>query len=142
MAAERADLASVLAAFGHVLHQAGVPVTPERSARFARAVLLAQPSSLPELAALGRTTLLSTRDQIEVFDRVFGQVFRGLIDYADFRSDSAQPAPRPPSPATTARPARASARARASRARAAPRGSRRTPRASPTRTPRRRCSPR
>jgi uncharacterized protein with von Willebrand factor type A (vWA) domain len=93
MAAEQADLAAVIAAFGHVLHQAGVPVTPERSARFARAVTLAQPSTLTELAALGRTTLLSSRDQIEVFDKVFGQVFRGLIDYADFRSDSAEPPP-------------------------------------------------
>ncbi len=93
MPAEKADLAAVVAAFGHVLHQAGVPVTPERSSRFARAVLLADPTSLTELAALGRTTLLSSRDQIEVFDRVFGQVFKGLIDYADFRSDSAEPPP-------------------------------------------------
>jgi PrtD family type I secretion system ABC transporter len=34
-------------------------------------VLLARPTTLGELAALGRTTLLSSHDQIEVFDRVF-----------------------------------------------------------------------
>jgi uncharacterized protein with von Willebrand factor type A (vWA) domain len=92
-----ADLPAIVAAFGHLLHQAGVPVTPERSARFARAVQLAEPTTLPQLAALGRTTLLSSHDQIEVFDRVFAQVFRGILDYAEFRSDSADPAPAPSS---------------------------------------------
>lgn len=90
MAAELADIA---AAFGHVLHQAGIPVTPERSARFTRAVVLAQPANLQELAALGRTTLLSHHDQVEVFDRVFAQVFRGIVDFAEFRGDSAEPPP-------------------------------------------------
>jgi uncharacterized protein len=88
-----ADLPAIVAAFGHVLHQAGVPVTPERSARFARAVVLAEPATLTELAALGRTTLLSSHEQIEVFDRVFAQVFRGIVDYAEFRSDSAEAPP-------------------------------------------------
>jgi len=87
------DLPAIVAAFGHVLHQAGVPVTPERSARFARAVALAEPATLTELAALGRTTLLSSHEQIEVFDRVFAQVFRGILDYAEFRSDSAETPP-------------------------------------------------
>ncbi|MDQ1502917.1 MAG: hypothetical protein QOD57_644, partial [Actinomycetota bacterium] len=36
----RVDLAEVVAAFGQLLHAAGVPVTPERSGRFARAVTL------------------------------------------------------------------------------------------------------
>lgn len=87
------DLARVLAAFGNLLHQAGVPVTPERSARFAQVVLLAEPATLPELAALGRTTLVSAHDQIEIFDRVFAQVFGGIVDQAEFRGDSATPPP-------------------------------------------------
>jgi uncharacterized protein with von Willebrand factor type A (vWA) domain len=87
------DLARVVAAFGQVMHQAGVPVTPERSARFAQVVLLADPLSLSELAALGRTTLLSDHDQIEIFDRVFAQVFGGIIDQAEFRGDSPHEAP-------------------------------------------------
>ena len=89
----RHDLAIVLAAFGHLLHAAGVPVTPERSARFAQVVLLARPTSRDELAALGRTTLLSSRDQIEVFDAVFSQVFRGVVDFAEFRGDAPRPTP-------------------------------------------------
>lgn len=88
-----ADLAEVSAAFGQLLHAAGVPVTPERSARFAQVVLLARPATLTELAALGRTTLVSDRDQIEIFDRVFAQVFRGILDTADFRGDSEKPPP-------------------------------------------------
>jgi uncharacterized protein with von Willebrand factor type A (vWA) domain len=87
------DLAKVLAAFGNLLHAAGVPVTPERSARFAQVVLLAEPSTRAELAALGRTTLLSSHDQIEVFDAVFSQVFRGVVDFAEFRGDSPKPPP-------------------------------------------------
>jgi uncharacterized protein with von Willebrand factor type A (vWA) domain len=87
------DLAEVTAAFGQLLHAAGVPVTPERSARFAQVVLLARPTELVELAALGRTTLVSSHDQIEVFDRIFAQVFRGIVDQADFRGDSATPPP-------------------------------------------------
>ena len=34
------DLAEVVGAFGHLLHAAGVPVTPERSGRFAREITL------------------------------------------------------------------------------------------------------
>ena len=46
------DLAEIIAAFGHLLHEAGVPVTPERSARFTRAVLLAYlEAGLPTRAA-------------------------------------------------------------------------------------------
>ena len=88
-----ADLAAIAAGVGNLLHAAGVPVTPERSARFAQVVLLAQPTTLRDLAALGRTTLVSNREQIEIFDRVFAQVFRGIIDSADFRGDSEKPPP-------------------------------------------------
>ncbi|MEI6230857.1 MAG: VWA domain-containing protein [Actinomycetes bacterium] len=90
------DLAAITAAFGNLLHAAGVPVTPERSARFAQVVLLAEPRTRAELAALGRTTLISHRDQIEIFDRVFGQVFDGFVDVADFRGDAPQNTTPPP----------------------------------------------
>lgn len=90
-------LVEVVTAFGQLLHEAGVPVTPERSSRFVRAVLLARPTTLAELAALGRTTLLSSHDQAEVFDRVFAQVFRGVLDVAEFRGDRP---PAPPAPSS------------------------------------------
>ncbi|MFO7279719.1 MAG: VWA domain-containing protein [Thermoanaerobacterales bacterium] len=81
----RVDLAEVVAAVGHLLHAAGVPVTPERSGRFARAVTLARPATLDELYWAGRVTLLGGADQVPVYDAVFGQVFRGRVDVADRR---------------------------------------------------------
>ena len=83
----------VAAAFGHLLHSAGVPVTPERSARFATAVHLARPASASEIYWVGRVTLITSHEQVEVYDRVFRQVFEGVIDLADYRGDSAHPAP-------------------------------------------------
>lgn len=86
-------LADITAAFGHLLHAAGVPVTPERSTRFASAVALANPRTIDEAYWLGRVTLLTGHDQVEVYDRVFRHVFEGVIDIADFRGDSSNPAP-------------------------------------------------
>ena len=88
-----AGLPAVVAAFGHVLHRAGIPVTPERSIRFGAAITLARPRQLSELYWIGRVTLLSGHDQVETYDRIFDQVFRGIIDIADFRGDSDTPAP-------------------------------------------------
>ncbi len=95
--AERPDLAAICTAFGEMLHAAGLPVTPERSARFTTAVVVAEPRGLNELYWLGRVTLTTARDQHEIYDRVFQQVFRGLVDIADLRGDSPHRAP----PATT-----------------------------------------
>lgn len=89
-----ADLAAVAAGFGQLLHAAGAPVTPERSARFAEAVALAQPHRLRDLYWLGRVTLLSAHDQVETYDAVFAQVFRGIVDAAEYRGQ----APAPPAP--------------------------------------------
>lgn len=92
-------LADVVAAFGHLLHAAGVPVTPERSTRFGAAVVLAEPVTVRDLYWLGRVTLITGHGQVETYDRVFQQVFRGIIDIADFRGQSQAPAP--PSSAPT-----------------------------------------
>ena len=102
LVASSADLPAICTAFGDLLHQAGVPVTPERSARFTTSVVLAEPTSLHELYWLGRVTLTTAHDQYETYDRVFRQVFRGLVDIADIRGDAAEsdeggsPAPAPP----------------------------------------------
>jgi uncharacterized protein len=82
------DLAEVVAAFGRLLHDAGVPVTPERSGRFATTLALARPASLDELYWAGRVTLLSGAAQIDAYDRVFAQVFRGVADVADWRGQA------------------------------------------------------
>ncbi len=91
-------LAEIVATFGHLLHRAGVPVTPERSARFGAAVVVASPQVLNELYWLGRVTLLTAHNHIEIYDRVFLQVFTGIADIADFRGDSASPPPASSSP--------------------------------------------
>ena len=77
------ELAAVAAAFGHRLHDSGVPVTPQQSARFGSAVLLAQPKEIDELYWLGRVTLLTGHDQVGTYDRVFRHIFQGLIDIAE-----------------------------------------------------------
>lgn len=111
------DLAEVAGRFGHLLHAAGVPVTPERSSRFATAMDLALPATVDELYWTARVTLLSDHGQVEVLDRVFSQVFGGVVDVADHRGDRPEPPParthpgeRPPPsdddrpPATSAHP--------------------------------------
>lgn len=102
--------ARLVAAFGHLLHQAGLPVTPERSTRFGAVIALARPRTIDEVYWLGRVTLLTTHEQGEVYDRVFRQVFEGMIDLADFRGDSPHAAP-PASTPTGDRSPNASERA-------------------------------
>lgn len=88
------DLAEVAGRFGDLLHAAGVPATPERSGRFAAAVEVALPARNDELYWLARVALLSGHEQVPVFDRVFAQVFGGLLDVADPRGDTS-PIPDP-----------------------------------------------
>ncbi|HET6953790.1 MAG TPA: VWA domain-containing protein [Acidimicrobiales bacterium] len=101
---DRADLAELVGAFGQLLHAAGVAVTPERSGRFATALTLIRPAALDELYWTGRVALLTGRDDIAIYDRVFGQVFGGRADVADWRGQSPSAPPAPP-PAARARPA-------------------------------------
>lgn len=98
------DLAAVIGAFGQLLHAAGVPVTPERSARFADTVVLTAPATLDELYWAGRVTLLSALPQVEAYDRVFAQVFRGLADVAGNRGDANAPPPAHVRPGDDRRP--------------------------------------
>lgn len=87
------DLAEVAGRFGHLLHAAGVPVTPERSGRFAAAIELTSPATNDELYWTARITLLSEHTEIPVFDRVFAQVFGGMLDVVDARGDTSTPPP-------------------------------------------------
>jgi uncharacterized protein len=105
--ADRADLATVASRFAARLRAEGVPVGPERSARFADAVSLVRPTLLGELYWCGRATLISDPAEIPILDRVFEMVF--FADPAAFRSDEdapmragSEPAPAPPRPAPAA----------------------------------------
>ena len=86
---DRVDLAEVVATFGRLLHAAGVPVTPERSERFAAALTRVRPARLDELYWAGRVTLATGRGDLDAYDRVFGQVFGGRADVADWRGQDA-----------------------------------------------------
>jgi uncharacterized protein with von Willebrand factor type A (vWA) domain len=85
------DLATVAATFGDRLHSAGIPVTPERSGRFAAVMELTSPATYDDVYWAARITLISGHDQLEQFDRVFGHVFGELADQAGTRGDPGSP---------------------------------------------------
>jgi uncharacterized protein len=87
------DLPSLAAGLGRLLRGAGLPVTPERSARFARALSLARPGTRAQLYWTARAVFVSSRDEVDAFDRVFAAVFDGRVDPADARGDPNAPAP-------------------------------------------------
>ncbi|HEY2312141.1 MAG TPA: VWA domain-containing protein [Streptosporangiaceae bacterium] len=69
------DLAEVVARFGAVLRQAGLPVGPGRTQRFAAAVTLVQPGTRRELFDCALATLVSSKEQAETLLAVFTEVF-------------------------------------------------------------------
>ena len=94
-----ADLALLAARFGARLRAEGLPVGPERSARFASAVALTRPGAVTDLYWCGLATLVADPGEIAVYDRVFQLVFGDLADPArphpsdpPFRAGS-EPAP-------------------------------------------------
>jgi uncharacterized protein len=89
--AEGIDLPAFAGAFGRALHDAGIPSTPERAVRFARALALAPPAGRERLYWTARTVFVSHRDQLAVFDAVFAAVFEGLADPAELRGDPNAP---------------------------------------------------
>jgi uncharacterized protein len=72
------DLAPLVGAFGRRLHDAGVPVSTERAARFAAALtLVGRPGVLSRrrLYWTARAVFVSDPAQVRIFDGVFAQVF-------------------------------------------------------------------
>ncbi|HEY2172438.1 MAG TPA: VWA domain-containing protein [Mycobacteriales bacterium] len=100
------DLATGVARFGAALRAAGLPVGPDRSARFARAIAVARPRTTTALHQCGLATLVSDPDHIATFDAVFAAVFGGATDPAEHRGDPTAPRPTSaPSAATQPAPA-------------------------------------
>jgi uncharacterized protein len=85
------DLPAFASAFGRPIHAAGIPVTPERSARFAIALSLSPPDTRDGMYWTARTVFVSSREQLEAFDRVFAAVFDRFFDPADARGDRNAP---------------------------------------------------
>jgi len=77
---EVVDVPTFAVAFGRLLHAVGVPVTPERSTRFTRALELRPPERRDDLYWTARLSFVSARDQIASFDRAFAAAFRGWVD--------------------------------------------------------------
>ena len=71
------DLPALAGAFSRRLHEAGVPTTAERAARFAQALELVRPVSRRRLYWTARGVLVTDQAQVRAFDRVFAAVFGG-----------------------------------------------------------------
>jgi uncharacterized protein len=69
------DLPPFVGAFSRRLHQAGLPVTPARSADFARALDLVRPISRRRLYWTARGVFVTDPAQLKAFDSVFFEVF-------------------------------------------------------------------
>jgi uncharacterized protein with von Willebrand factor type A (vWA) domain len=90
------DLAPLAARFGRRLHDAGVPVTSERAARFAQALTVVRPVSRRRLYWTARATLVSDASQVRAFDAVFRQVFGARDDAPPEIPPDASSVPAPP----------------------------------------------
>jgi uncharacterized protein len=71
------DLPAFAGAFSRRLHEAGLPTTAERAARFAQALELVRPVSKRRLYWTARGVLVTDQTQVRAFDRVFASVFGG-----------------------------------------------------------------
>jgi uncharacterized protein with von Willebrand factor type A (vWA) domain len=69
------DVTPVVVAFVRALRRAGVPVGPGDSVTYCAALAPLDPTDLLDLYWAGRTTLVSRRDHIPVYDRVFRRFF-------------------------------------------------------------------
>jgi uncharacterized protein len=88
------DLAELAARFGAALRQAGLPVGPGRSERFATAVTLVQPETKRDLFNCALATLVSSKDQANMLRAVFTEVF-GTLDEPGQPHDASPAAPGP-----------------------------------------------
>lgn len=73
-------LVALLVGFGHELRAEGMPVGSGDVITYSSAVASLDPTDLLDLYWAGRTTLVTRRDQIAVYDRVFRRYFLDEID--------------------------------------------------------------
>jgi len=85
------DLPALTAAFSRRLHDAGVPVTPDRSAAFAHALDLVRPVGRRRLYWTARSVFVSDQAHTRDFDRVFSEIFGAAAPTP--ASDDTEPAP-------------------------------------------------
>ncbi|HEY2601441.1 MAG TPA: VWA domain-containing protein [Thermoleophilaceae bacterium] len=98
------DLPPLVGSFSRRLHDAGLPITPARSADFARALTIVEPITRRRLYWTARGVFVSDHSQVNAFDAVFFAVFGRRRDDEPFKPEidatKSEPAPRHPPPAT------------------------------------------
>src|ERR1700748_3262476 len=75
--------------FGIAVHDAGLPVGPDRCERLARAVTVMGATTVAELRACALATMVSDPSQMPTFDRVFTAVFGGPSPFRDLNLPTA-----------------------------------------------------
>jgi uncharacterized protein with von Willebrand factor type A (vWA) domain len=88
-AALRADLATLVTLFVRELRAAGIPAGTAEAHTLARVVGVCRPTTVDELYWCARVSTVRTVEAVPAFDAVFALVFRGLVDVADQRGQSA-----------------------------------------------------
>lgn len=89
------EAAALSAAFVTALRRAGLSCSPDRAARLAEALQLIPPAGLEQLYWCSRIVLVSSRQQLPLFDAVFAAVFSGGFAPAAKRVGPAAPAAAP-----------------------------------------------
>jgi hypothetical protein len=90
------DLPPLAGALSRRLHDAGVPMSPERASEFARALTLVRPLTRRRLYWTARGVFVSDRAQAPAFDAVFSSVFGGPAPAEAVQPVEAQTVPVPP----------------------------------------------
>ena len=86
------DLPELAGALSTRLREAGLPVTPERAAGFARALAIVRPVARTRLYWTARAVFVSDPAQVGAFDAVFFSVFGGAVQAASPVDDPASSA--------------------------------------------------
>ena len=85
------EAASLAAGLVTALRRAGLSASPDRAVRLAEALRLVPPFAREPLYWTCRVVLVSSREQIPVFDAVFAAVFDARLDPADSRGPAKAP---------------------------------------------------
>jgi uncharacterized protein with von Willebrand factor type A (vWA) domain len=84
------DLPALAGALSRRLHDAGVPITPARSADVARALALVRPITRRRLYWTARAVLVTDPAQVKAFDAVFFAIFGDRDEDASFDPEDAE----------------------------------------------------
>jgi uncharacterized protein len=87
------DLPPLVAGLSRRLYERGLPVTPARSAEFARALALVRPVSRRRLYWTARAVFVSDPGQVQAFDAVFFSVFGREVEGGEPDATTAPSAP-------------------------------------------------